>query len=67
MQIDSEEQIIEEADEEDIIETFTENDRYEIKNIPDVVNLDLDEEDDSGELSDEMEEIFSKCVLGGVI
>ena len=51
MQIDSnEKQIVEEADEEYIIETSTENIRYGIMSIPIVANLDLDEEDDSGDL-----------------
>ena len=54
MQMDSiEEQIIEEADKKDIIEIFTENIRHEIKNIPIIANLDLDEKDDPGELSDD--------------
>ena len=48
IQIDSiEEEIIEVADKEDIIEIFTENSRHVIKNIPIVANLDLGEEDDS--------------------
>ena len=42
-----------EADEEDINERFTENTRHKVRNIPVVANLDLDKEDDSGELSDE--------------
>ena len=47
MQMNSiEEQIIEEADKEAIIEKFTKNIRHVMKNISDVVNLDLDNEDD---------------------
>ena len=54
MQIDyTKEQITEEAVEKDIIESFTQNIRHVIKNIPIIVNLDLDEEDDPGELSDD--------------
>ena len=57
MQIGSnKKQIIEEADEEDIIETFTENIRYVIKSIPIVANLDLDKEEDWREFSDNEDE-----------
>ena len=50
------EKINEEADQEDIIETFTENIRYVIKSIPIVADLDIDEEDDAGEFSDDEDE-----------
>ena len=51
IQIHSEEQTIEEADKEDIIEIFTGNIRHEIRN-PVIANLDLGKEYDSGELLD---------------